>query len=123
MAGIRSASMAPPRERGSYQRPGFPIRMAGPMNPVGDDTMTSIIRRAALTALVFALASAASLHAAGEGRIIATVADEAGNPIQGAKVVLTRPGTAYKLEKTTDKKGQVMLLILDATQEYQVHAE
>ncbi|HEY7216455.1 MAG TPA: tetratricopeptide repeat protein [Thermoanaerobaculia bacterium] len=84
--------------------------------------MTSI-RRAALTAVVFALAFAASLHAAGEGRIIATVADEAGAPIQGAKVVLTRPGTAYKLEKTTDKKGQVMLLILDATQEYQVHAE
>ena len=84
--------------------------------------MTSI-RRAALAAVVFALAFAASLHAAGEGRIIATVADEAGTPIQGAKVVLTRPGTAYKLEKTTDKKGQVMLLILDATQEYQVHAE
>ncbi len=84
--------------------------------------MTSI-RRAALTAVVFSLTFAASLHAAGEGRIIATVADEAGTPIQGAKVLLTRPGTAYKLEKTSDKKGQVMLLILDATQEYQVHVE
>lgn len=84
--------------------------------------MTSI-RRAALAAVVFSLAFAASLHAAGEGRIIVTVADEAGTPIQGAKVLLTRPGTAYKLEKTSDKKGQVMLLILDATQEYQVHVE
>ena len=84
--------------------------------------MTSI-RRAALTALVFSLTFAAALHAVGEGRIIATVADEAGTPVQGAKVVLTRPGTSYKLEKTSDKKGQVMLLILDATQEYQVRVE
>ncbi|HKI04815.1 MAG TPA: tetratricopeptide repeat protein [Thermoanaerobaculia bacterium] len=85
--------------------------------------MTSI-RRAALTALVLALAAAGSLHAAGEGRIIATVVDDAsGAPVEGAKVVLTRPGGAYKLEKTTDKKGQVMLLILDATQDYQVRAE
>jgi tetratricopeptide (TPR) repeat protein len=85
--------------------------------------MTSI-RRAALTAFVLALAAAGSLHAAGEGRIIATVVDdESKAPLEGAKVILTRPGTGYKLEKTTDKKGQVMLLVLDATQEYQIHAE
>lgn len=82
------------------------------------------IRRAALTALALTFAAAGALHAAGEGRIIATVVDDAsGAPVEGAKVLLTRPGTGYKLEKTTDKKGQVMLLVLDATQEYQVHAE
>ncbi|HEX9940572.1 MAG TPA: tetratricopeptide repeat protein [Thermoanaerobaculia bacterium] len=84
--------------------------------------MTSI-RRAALTALALTLTMAGSLYAAGEGRIIGTVVDEAGTPVEGAKVVLTRPGTGYKLEKTSDKKGQVMLLILDATQEYQIHVE
>ncbi|HEV8579899.1 MAG TPA: tetratricopeptide repeat protein [Thermoanaerobaculia bacterium] len=84
--------------------------------------MTSI-RRAALTALVLTLPLASSLHAAGEGRVVGTVVDEAGAPIEGAKVLLTRQGTAYKLEKTSDKKGQFMLLILDATQEYQIHAE
>lgn len=85
--------------------------------------MTSI-RRAALTALVLALAVAGSLHAAGEGRIVGTVLDDASSaPIEGAKILLTRPGTAYKLEKTSDKKGQFMLLILDATQEYQVRVE
>ena len=73
----------------------------------------------ALTLLIFA----GSLHAAGEGRIIGTIVDEAGAPVQDAKVLLTRPGTGYKLEKTSDKKGQVMLLILDATQEYQIHVE
>lgn len=84
--------------------------------------MTSI-RRAALTALALTLALASSLHAAGEGRIVGTVVDEAGAPVEGAKVLLTRQGTAYKLEKTSDKKGQFMLLILDATQEYQIHVE
>lgn len=82
------------------------------------------IRRAAFTALVLTLALAGSLHAAGEGRIIATVVDDAsGAPLEGAKVVLTRPGTGYRLEKTTDKKGQAQLLVLDATQDYQIRAE
>lgn len=86
--------------------------------------MTSIqLHRAALTALALTLASVGPIHAVGEGRIIGTVVDEAGAPVQGAKVVLTRSGTAYKLEKTSDKKGQIMLLILDATQEYQIRVE
>jgi tetratricopeptide (TPR) repeat protein len=80
--------------------------------------MRTSIRRAALAAL--ALAFTAALHAAGEGRIIATVTDEAGMPIEGATVTLTRAGAGYKLEKVSDKKGQVMLLVLDATQEYQL---
>jgi tetratricopeptide (TPR) repeat protein len=84
--------------------------------------MTST-QRAALAALALTLALAGVLHAIGEGRIVATIVDEAGAPVEGAKVLLTRPGTGYKLEKTSDKKGQVMLLILDATQEYQIHVE
>jgi tetratricopeptide (TPR) repeat protein len=84
--------------------------------------MTSI-RRAAWTALALVLLLSGVLHAVGEGRIIATVVDESGKVLEGAKVVLVRPGTNYKLEKTSDKKGQVMLLILDATQEYQVRVE
>jgi tetratricopeptide (TPR) repeat protein len=82
-----------------------------------------VIRRAALSALVVALSLAAALHAAGEGRIIGTVLDEAKAPIVGVKATLTRAGTGYKLEKVSDKKGQFMLLILDATQEYQLHLE
>jgi len=81
------------------------------------------IRRTALSALVVALGLAAALHAAGEGRIVGTVLDEANAPVEGVKATLTRPGTGYKLEKVSDKKGQFMLLILDATQEYQIHLE
>lgn len=85
--------------------------------------MMTSVRRAALAAIVLALACRGALLAAGEGRIIATITDDKGAPVEGATVVLTRPGTAYKLEKVSDKKGQVMLLVLDATQEYQLHIE
>lgn len=84
------------------------------------------VRRAALAAIIapaLALVFAGTLLAAGEGRIIGTVLDDAKAPVEGAKVVLVRPGTGYKLEKATDKKGQFQLLILDATQKYQVHIE
>src|SRR3954454_9978939 len=80
------------------------------------------IRRVALSALI-ALSLAASLHAAGEGRVVGTVLDEANQPLEGVKATLTRKGTGYKLEKVSDKKGQFMLLILDATQEYQIRLE
>ena len=106
---------------------GEALRRVSPANQrkAGNDIMTPIqrVHRAAASALVFALLLAGSLHAAGEGRIIATVLDEADAPVEGAKVLLTRPGTGYKLEKVSDKKGQVMLLILDATQDYQIHME
>ncbi|HEV2847245.1 MAG TPA: carboxypeptidase regulatory-like domain-containing protein [Thermoanaerobaculia bacterium] len=83
----------------------------------------TLIRRAALTALALTLALTGTLRAGSEGRVIATVVDEMGAPLEGAKVLMTRPGTGYKLEKTSDKKGQVTLLILDASQEYQVRVE
>lgn len=87
--------------------------------------MTSL-RRAALTVLALLalmMVLAGTVYAAGEGRILGTLLDEAGAPVEGAKILLTRAGTNYKLEKTSDKKGQFTLLILDATQEYQLHIE
>ncbi|HEY0513179.1 MAG TPA: tetratricopeptide repeat protein, partial [Thermoanaerobaculia bacterium] len=85
--------------------------------------MMTSIRRAALAALLLAPAFAGAAQAAGEGRVIGTVVDEAGAPIEGAKAVLTRGESGYKLEKVSDRKGQFMLLILDATQTYQIHIE
>lgn len=81
------------------------------------------IRRATLSALICALSFAGALHAAGEGRVIGTVLDEANAPLEGVKATLIREGTGYKLEKVSDKKGQFMLLILDATQQYQIRLE
>ena len=82
------------------------------------------IRRAAYIALLLTIVLAGSLQAAEEGRLLVTVLDdETSTPIDGASVVLVRPGTSYKLEKKTDKKGQAQLLVLDATQNYQIRAE
>ncbi len=78
--------------------------------------------RAALAALALALAGAGTLHAVGEGRVICTVTDEANAPIAGARATLSREG-GYKLEKVSDAKGQLTLLVLDATKEYRLHIE
>ncbi len=81
----------------------------------------TLMRRAVYAAL---LLLAAPLHASQEGRIIVTVLEDGSNaPVEGAKVVLSRPETTYKLEKTTDKKGQAQILVLDATQNYLIRAE
>ncbi|HEV7786108.1 MAG TPA: carboxypeptidase-like regulatory domain-containing protein, partial [Thermoanaerobaculia bacterium] len=72
--------------------------------------------RAALFALVIALSHEAALHASGQGRVIGTVEDEAKMPIEGVKVTLTRPGYDYRLDKVTNKEGQFMMLVLDASQ-------
>src|SRR4029077_3369186 len=106
-------------------RHGFRLEsLAGPVRGAADGNtrrwlMRTSIDRAALAALVLALACTAALQAAGEGRIIATVVDDSGAPIEGATVTITRVGTA-KLEKVSDQKGQVMLLIRDATLDYQI---
>jgi Carboxypeptidase regulatory-like domain len=83
----------------------------------------TLIRRAALAAFALTLAFAGALQAGSEGRVLATVVDETGAPVEGAKILLTRAGVSYKLEKTSDKKGQATLLILDASHEYQVRVE
>lgn len=79
--------------------------------------------RAACFALALVGLAASPLLAAGEGRIMGSIIDSTNAPVQGAKVTLTRPGTSYKLEKVSDAKGQFMLLILDATQEYVLKIE
>jgi tetratricopeptide (TPR) repeat protein len=82
--------------------------------------------RAALSALAVAavvVTAAGPLDALGEGRILATVVDASGQPVPDAQILLTRPGTNYKQEKKTDKRGTVTLLVLDATKEYLIHIE
>lgn len=79
--------------------------------------------RALSVALLATLALAASAHAVGEGRVLGTVVDQDGKPIAGLKVLLTLPGSDYKLERTTDAKGKFSLLVLDATKEYLLHLE
>jgi len=90
------------------------------------DTMKRIHRAvlAVLALAVLATALTGPLHAAGEGRVMATVVDGQNKPIAGAKILVTLPGVAsYKQEKKTDKAGKFTLLILDATQKYVIRIE
>jgi tetratricopeptide (TPR) repeat protein len=88
------------------------------MNAI-DRSIRALCAALALTLFAFALPA----HAVGEGRILGTVVDASGAPVPDAKVLLTRKGTGYKQEKKSDAKGTFTLLVLDATQEYQIHIE
>ena len=80
--------------------------------------------RALACALLLPPVFAAAAHAIGQGRVVGTVVDGAGKPIAGVKVVITSPDMAtYKLEKTTDARGQFTAIILDAQRQYRLHLE
>ncbi len=79
--------------------------------------------RAALAALLAAALAPAALLAAGEGRVLGTVQDDAGQPLVGVKITVTSPEFKYLQEKTSDKKGKFSLLLLDATRKYTIKLE
>ncbi|HEX7181826.1 MAG TPA: carboxypeptidase regulatory-like domain-containing protein [Thermoanaerobaculia bacterium] len=79
--------------------------------------------RAIFTVLSLLLALGGSLYAIGEGRVLGTVVDESGKPVADVTITLTRAGSNYKQDKKTDGKGKFTLMILDATQEYQIRIE
>jgi len=76
--------------------------------------------RAMLCALVASVLCAGALLAGAEGRISGRVLDASGDPLQGVEVVLVSPQTGGEQSKTTDKKGKVVFLVLDATARYAV---
>jgi len=84
--------------------------------------MRSFARALVCSLLLPGLAGAA--HAADQGRVFGTVVDAAGAPLAGVKVVITSPDMAtYRVEKTTDAKGQFSAIILDAQRQYRIHLE
>jgi Tfp pilus assembly protein PilF len=64
------------------------------------------------------------LLAQAQGRIKGMVTDAKGDPIVGAKVILTCPEILnFRKELTTDKRGGYATLIVDATKQYLFHVE
>jgi tetratricopeptide (TPR) repeat protein len=64
------------------------------------------------------------LFAQAEGRVRGEVKDTKGEPVAGAKVVITCPAIdTYHKETTTDKRGVFTVLIVDATKQYRFHVE
>jgi len=80
--------------------------------------------RALGCALLLLSGFAAAAHAADQGRVLGTVVGAAGAPLAGVKVIITSPDMAtYRVEKTTDARGQFSAIILDAQRQYTIHLE
>ncbi|MCS7183099.1 MAG: carboxypeptidase regulatory-like domain-containing protein [Thermoanaerobaculum sp.] len=64
------------------------------------------------------------LFAQAQGHVKGVVTDVRGNPIAGAKIIITCPAVGtFRKEITTDAKGRYSLVIVDATKEYLFHVE
>lgn len=75
--------------------------------------------RCALAAALLVVGLAATgAQAQEQGRVLVTVLDEAGKPMQDVQIVITSPDFKYEQKKKTDKKGQASILFLDATRNY-----
>ena len=83
------------------------------------------LARALTCALLLLTAFAGAARAIDQGRLLGTVVDAgAGTPISGVKVVITSPDMAtFKVEKTTDGRGQFSAIVLDAQRQYRIHLE
>jgi tetratricopeptide (TPR) repeat protein len=73
------------------------------------------------TAAVCAFLSAAFLQAGAQCRLLGTVTDSSGAPVDGALVTITTPSlTTLKLTQKTDAKGKYSLVLQDCTMTYHV---
>jgi Tfp pilus assembly protein PilF len=82
------------------------------------------LARALGCALLLLSGFAAAAHAADQGRVLGTVVGAGGAPLAGVKVIITSPDMAtYRVEKTTDARGQFSAIILDAQRQYTIHLE
>lgn len=76
---------------------------------------TQSIGKAAALAAALVMTTAAALFAAAEARLLATVVDEQGNPVEGATAILTSSAAGFEMTATTDEKGRFRMMIVDAT--------
>lgn len=71
-----------------------------------------------------ALLTAAGLHAASQARLVGTITDSAGHPLEGVTILVTTPSlTNFKLALKSDKNGKFGTILNDATLPYHVHVE
>jgi len=71
-----------------------------------------------------AFLSAAFLHAGAQCRLLGTVTDSSGAPVEGANVIVTTPNLrTLKVTQKTDAKGKYSLVLQDCTMSYHVAFE
>src|ERR1700730_4481437 len=77
-----------------------------------------------IAAILAALLPVALLHADVVARLMGTVTDAAGHPIEGAKIVVTTPSLrTFKQTLKSDKNGKYSTIINDATLPYHIRIE
>jgi tetratricopeptide (TPR) repeat protein len=77
-----------------------------------------------IAAILAALIPVALLHADAVARLMGTVTDGAGHPIEGAKIVVTTPSlSSFKQTLKSDKSGKYSTIINDATLPYHIKIE
>ena len=69
-------------------------------------------------AVSLVLAGVGPLAAGTEGRIVGTVVDRAGNPLKGAQVVVSAVEVELQETRTTNKKGQFIIILLDLSRDF-----
>lgn len=85
---------------------------------------TRRLRLAPAFAVLVLLTAPLPLHAQAFGRIVLTVEDEAGEPVEGVKVTMVCAElTQFHEEGMTDGKGRVQFSVVDATHPYQLSFE
>ena len=76
------------------------------------------------TAGLCAFLTAAFLHAGAQCRLLGTVTDSSGAPIEGATIIVTTPSlTTLKVTQKTDAKGKYSVVLQDCTMTYHVAFE
>jgi tetratricopeptide (TPR) repeat protein len=81
------------------------------------------LTRCALVALVFLGLTPAAVLAQAQGRLQATVVDEAGQPVPDVEITIVNDEIGYNQTAMTDKKGRFSLIFVDATRTYEYKFE
>ncbi len=77
-----------------------------------------------IAALLAALLPAVLLQAASQARLMGTITDAAGQPLEGATILVTTPSlTNFKLTLKSDKNGKYSTILNDATLPYHIKIE
>ncbi len=80
--------------------------------------------RTRLVALALALVAPVAAWAIGQGRIYGKVVDEKGAPVAGVKITVTTDAlTDFKMEGTTNGKGDYAFSLVDVTKTYKYRLE
>jgi Tfp pilus assembly protein PilF len=89
--------------------------------PPEEDAMKIMVR---LAAALGALLSAGFLQAGAQCRLLGTVTDSSGAPLDGATIVVTTPNLGtFKMTVKTDAKGKYSIVLNDCTMPYHVSFE